>query len=450
MIRDIWRTRGRTPPINGGGAGAAGGENAVSSYTNRPIQSRSKEIAVATSMLTGVKLKKVLAALEGNWQAEMEGYHTYQTLADRDDDPVRAQILRHLAQAELEHAALWAGRIEELGGTVPEYTGSPGGEANSLANRAGGIRMALRRLEIEESRHIANYGEQLKALGDEGSIAILNHVIEDEKDHYHELGSLLRGHYPAPVGATGADARTVLNELLARRNNGRKQPGSWIGDAIYGVNDGLGAIFGIVSGVSGATLGDPAQTSHYVLLAGLSGLIASALSMGSGAYLAAKSEREIYLAELAREREAIQMNQPEARELLSLYYQVKGLPEADAIHMVNHIANDPEQLLKALASERLGSSEEALSNPLVSATSGALSTAVGALIPVVPFFFMQGIPAVITAAIVSLVAHFAVGAAKSLITVRSWWSSGMEMTIVGAVEGAVTYGIGILLGQGMM
>ena len=85
--------------------------------------------------------------------------------------------------------------------------------------------------------------------------------------------------------------------------------------------------------------------------------------MGSGAYLAAKSEREIYQAEVAREREAIQMNGPEARELLSLYYQVKGLPEADALHMVNHIASDPEQLLRALASERLGSSEEALSNP---------------------------------------------------------------------------------------
>lgn len=118
--------------------------------------------------------------------------------------------------------------------------------------------------------------------------------------------------------------------------------------------------------------------------------------------------------------------------------------------MVSHIAKDPEQLLRALSSERLGSSEEALSNPMVSALSGALSTAVGAIIPVIPFFFMQGIPAVITAAIVSLIAHFAVGAAKSLITVRSWWSSGMEMTIVGAVEGAVTYGIGILLGMGGM
>jgi len=395
-------------------------------------------------ILSGARNKKILAALEGNWQAEMEGYHTYNTLADRDSDPVRAQVLRHLAQAEIEHAALWESRIKDLGGPEPVYSGGPGGHADSLASRAGGMRMALRRLEIEESRHVASYGEQLKALGDEGSIAILEHVIQDEKDHYRELGSLLRGHYTAPAGTHKIDAKAVLEEMLAKRSQGRKQPGAWIGDAIYGVNDGLGAIFGIVSGVSGATAGNP----KYVLLAGLSGMIASALSMGSGAYLAAKSEREIYHAEIAREREAIQMNGPEARELLSLYYQVKGLPEEDAIHMVNHIASDPEQLLRALSAERLGSSEEALSNPLVSASSGALSTAVGAIIPVIPFFFMQGIPAVIAAAIISLAAHFAVGAAKSLITVRSWWSSGLEMTVVGAVEGAVTYGIGILLGKG--
>jgi VIT1/CCC1 family predicted Fe2+/Mn2+ transporter/rubrerythrin len=401
---------------------------------------------MANATLSSAKLKKVLAALEGDWQAEMEGYHTYMALADQDTDPVRAQVLRHLAGAEWEHAALWHGRIVELGGAEPVYRGNPSGDAHSLATRAGGIRMALRRLEIEESRAIAAYGEQLKALGDEESIAILEHVIEDEKDHYKELGALLRGHYTQPAGAHKIDAQAVLDEMLAKRNQGRKQPGSWIGDAIYGVNDGLGAIFGIVSGVSGATAGD----SKYVLLAGLSGLIASALSMGSGAYLAAKSEREIYMAELAREREAIKMNGPEARELLSLYYQVKGLPEEDAQNMVNHIASDPEQLLRVLAGERLGTSEEALANPLISAGSGALSTAVGAAIPIIPFFFMQGIEAVIAAAVISLIAHFAVGAAKSLITVRSWWSSGLEMTVVGALEGAVTYGIGVLLGKGGM
>jgi vacuolar iron transporter family protein len=396
--------------------------------------------------LSGIRLNKVLEALNASWQAEMEGYHTYLALADRDNDPVRAQVLRHLAQAEIEHAALWEGRIKELGGAEPVYKGSEHGEADSLANRAGGVRMALRRLEIEESRHIARYGEQLKALGDEGSVAILEHVIRDEQDHYRELGSLLRGHYHAPAGAPRIDPRAVLDEMLAKRNQGRKQPGSWIGDAIYGVNDGLGAIFGIVSGVSGATAGE----AKYVLLAGLSGMIASALSMGSGAYLAAKSEREIYEAEIAREREAIRMNPAEARELLALYYQVKGLPDEDAQTMVNHIASDPEQMLRALISERLGTTEEALANPMISASSGALSTAVGAIIPIIPFFFMQGVPAVIAAAVVSLAAHFAVGAAKSLITVRSWWSSGLEMTLVGAIEGAVTYGIGILLGKGGM
>src|SRR6202044_1261117 len=106
----------------------------------------------------------------------------------------------------------------------------------------------------------------------------------------------------------------MLEELLSKRNQGRTKAGSWIGDAIYGVNDGLGAIFGIVSGVSGATVGN----SHFVLIAGLAGMIASALSMGSGAYLAAKSEREIYEAEYAREKEAVSLNEAEARELLTL------------------------------------------------------------------------------------------------------------------------------------
>ena len=273
------------------------------------------------------RTRKVLACLEGNWRAEMEGYYTYLTLADRETNALRAQVLRHLASAELEHAALWANRMVELGGQQPSYTGNLHGDADSLASRAGGPLMALRRLEIEESRHIANYGTQLKDLGDEGSIAILEHVIEDEKHHYRELGSLLRGRSPAaPGGKQVVDAKGLLEELLEKRNQGRMQSGfwagSWIGDAIYGVNDGLGAIFGIVSGVSGATAGN----GKYVLLAGLAGMIASALSMGSGAYLAAKSEREIYEAEVAREREAIEMNPSEARELLSLYYQVKGLP----------------------------------------------------------------------------------------------------------------------------
>ena len=388
--------------------------------------------------------RKVLNALSENWQAEMRGFHTYNAFSERDADPIRKRILRNLAEAEARHAALWGNRIRELGGALPQYDGKVTGDADTLANRIGGPGMALRRLEIDESRDIAHYGKQLQELGDQPSVAILQRVIEDEHEHYRELGNLIRDHYPASaIAEVKADPKSVIAELLAKRSNSGKQAAGWIGDAIYGVNDGLGAIFGIVSGVSGATLGN----SRYVLLAGIAGMVASALSMGSGAYLAAKSEREIYEAELAREREAIQMNGLEARELLSLYYQVKGLPLADADHVVEHIAADPEQLLRALAAERLNSTEEALSNPMTSAFTGALSTAVGAFVPIVPFFFLSGYPAVIVSAIISLAAHFAVGAAKSLITVRSWWGSGFEMTAVGAVEGVVTYVIGIGLGK---
>jgi VIT1/CCC1 family predicted Fe2+/Mn2+ transporter len=390
--------------------------------------------------------RKLLAALEKNWQAEKTGYCTYQTLASRERDPVRKENLQHLAEAEEHHAQLWEERIRELGGPEPKYTGSPTGEADSLANRIGGPDIALRRLELDESRDIARYGHQLKELGDQRSLEILRQVIEDEREHYRTLRDLIRsgGRHPHRVRQLKpGEARQVLDELIAKRDQGQYRAAGWIGDAIYGVNDGLGSIFGIVSGVSGATLGN----SKFVLIAGLAGMVASALSMGSGAYLAAKSEREIYEAELAREREAITLNESEARELLSLYYQVKGLPSADADRFVDHLARDKEQFVRTLAAERLSSTEEALSNPMVSATSGALSTAVGAFIPVVPFFFMSGYPAVITAAVVSLIAHFAVGAAKSLITVRSWWASGMEMTVVGAVEGVVTYIIGVGLGR---
>ena len=390
------------------------------------------------------KHRRLLAALEGNWQTEMSGYYTYRTLAERDADPIRKQTLQHMADAEAEHAELWAQRIVELGGTVPRYRGKQTGDADHLANRLGGQRMALRRLEIDESRAIANYGQQLKELDDEPSLVILRRVIEEEREHYLELSSLIRERYPRRAQElAGSEVKTQLADLLAKRNGSGRQAAGWIGDAIYGVNDGLGAIFGIVSGVSGATLGN----SKYVLLAGIAGMIASALSMGSGAYLAAKSEREIYEAEVEREREAMEMNGPESRELLSLYYQVKGLPEDDADRIVEHIAQDKNQFLRALSSEQLHSTEDALRNPITSATSSALSTAIGAFVPIIPFFFMSGYRAVVTSAIVSLAAHFAVGAAKSLITVRSWWSSGMEMTLVGAVEGVVTYVIGIGLGK---
>jgi VIT1/CCC1 family predicted Fe2+/Mn2+ transporter/rubrerythrin len=392
--------------------------------------------------MTKPSKSKLLAALDANWQAEMDGHLTYKTLSERETDPGRSKALRGLAMAEKHHADLWAARIRELGGDEPVYKGPPTGQAETLASRVGGPYLAFRRLEIDESRDIAKYGKQLTELGDQKSVAILKQAIADEREHFRILGNLVESGPPIPE-MTPDQAKEALEDLLAHRSGGHAAAAGWVGDAVYGINDGLGSIFGIVSGVSGATLGN----SHFVLIAGLAGMVASALSMGSGAYLAAKSEREIFEAEFARERESVEYNEAEAREVLSLSYQIRGLPKEDAEHFVEHLAKNKEQLVQALARERIKTTEEGLSKPLVSAVSGAVSTAIGAFIPIIPFFFMSGIRAVVVAAIVSLIAHFAVGASKALITIRSWWSSGLEMTAVGAVEGVVTYFIGIAIGR---
>jgi predicted membrane protein (TIGR00267 family) len=99
-----------------------------------------------------------------------------------------------------------------------------------------------------------------------------------------------------------------------------------------------------------------------------------------------------------------------------------------------------------MAQTELGLSEHRFPSPWKSSASAAISTAIGAFIPIIPFFFMSGIAAVIWAFAISIIAHFAVGAVKSLITLRSWWASGLEMTIVGVIEAAVTYGLGLAFG----
>jgi predicted membrane protein (TIGR00267 family) len=402
----------------------------------------SPDSATNASALSGGERKRILKIIESNWQAEMRGRYTYEQWAERESEPHRRAAFRALAKAEQHHADLWAARIRALGGAEPAYAGPLEGDADTITNRVGGTELALRRLELDESHDIAKYAKQLKDLGDEASTAILKEVIEDEREHSRTLSNLIRDRRPL-ARSSPAEARKSLDELLAAREHGQHQAAGWIGDAIYGVNDGLGAIFGIVSGVSGATLGN----SRFVVIAGVVGMLASALSMGSGAYLAAKSEREIYQAEFARERDAVEYDEPGAREILSLSYQVRGLSEEEADLFVDHLARDKEQLVRALAQERLNTTEDGLRKPLVSALSGALSTATGAIIPIIPFFFVSGYTAVIWAAVISLIAHFAVGAAKSLVTIRPWWSSGLEMTLVGAVEGAVTYVIGVGLGR---
>ncbi|WAH36399.1 VIT1/CCC1 transporter family protein [Alicyclobacillus dauci] len=229
-----------------------------------------------------------------------------------------------------------------------------------------------------------------------------------------------------------------LNRMFGREAWHKTHSSGWIGDAIYGVNDGLGAIFGIIAGVAGYT-----ANSHIMLISGLFGALASTLSMGAGAWLAKKSEQELRHQELAHELREIKENPAHEREELSLMYQLKGFTESEADAMAERVSRDEQLFLRTMATEELGlDMEEDPRGHWKSAGIGSLSTLVGGLVPLIPFFFIHGVWAMIIAAIVSILAHFAVGGAKSVLTVRSWWVSGLEMTVVGIIVGVVAYGLG--------
>lgn len=374
--------------------------------------------------------ERLVASLQENWLAETEGAHTYRALAEHEREPMRREILIEMAEAEERHAAKWARRLEELGASPPHVPGSLTQRARDRVIKGGGTMAVIKQMEADEDRDIARYQQHLAELNDPASQAIVQEALADERLHRQQLDTILA---EAPISPQSA-----VDSIL-RRERWHRSGGGWIGDAIYGVNDGLGAIFGIVSGVSGATAG----AQHYVLIAGLAGMLASALSMGSGAYLATKSENEMHEAQLARERSEIEEDPEEEKHELELIYRLRGFSADEAKLLVDRIAQNDELFLETLAQLELGMSPEPPGNPITSAISGSISTAVGAIIPVIPFFFLSGYTAIIVAAVVSIIAHFAVGAAKTLVTIRSWWSSGLEMTIVGAVEGAITYAVGV-------
>ena len=371
--------------------------------------------------------KTNLATVEMMWRREVEAATTYAHLANRESDPKRKDILMRLAAQEENHAARWAERIKAATGRTPDRKAVEKGL--SWFQRISDPNVVLHRLEQEENKAEAEYDQLMARLVDPADRKIAEDAKFDERDHAVILRALAGGAVPTP--------RSTLDSIL-RRERWHKRGTGWIGDAIYGVNDGLGAVFGIVSGMAGYTGG-----SEVVLAAGLAGTMASALSMGAGAYLASKSEREVYESEVSRERAEIEEDPHEELLELELFYQLKGLSAEESRAMAERIQKEPKQFLRALVHEELGLSEETFPNPWRSTISAMISTAIGGFIPIIPFFFTFGMPAVIASFVISTLAHFALGASKALVTTRPWWASGTEMTVVGVIEAAVTYGLGL-------
>jgi VIT1/CCC1 family predicted Fe2+/Mn2+ transporter/rubrerythrin len=374
--------------------------------------------------------KRLLAALEDARERELRAAELYRLLGDREPDERRKGLFYRLAEEEAKHARLFGERITANGGALRDRA-APLSPADRLLAKTLGTEAMLRRMEAEEEKNIAVFEAQADAIDSDPESRSLFEQIEKEEEHH---GNLLR----SMAGPNSAQNR--LDHIL-QGERWHVNTGTWIGDAIYGMNDGLTAVFGIVSGMAGLTAGHQDRVG-LVVGAGMMAMLASALSMGASAYLASKAEREVYEAEIGRERQEIEESPEHEVEELSLIYQLKGFSEEESRRMAKTIAAQPETFLKTMAHEELGLSERNFGSPWSAAITGTVATAIGGIVPVLPFFFTFGAKALIVSAVVSILAHFAVGAAKTLVTARSWFLSGLEMTVVGVGVGLVTYVLG--------
>jgi VIT1/CCC1 family predicted Fe2+/Mn2+ transporter len=272
------------------------------------------------------------------------------------------------------------------------------------------------------------------------------------REEGREVKGYLDLHRAAPGGPAGPTALTLARESkehadrLAGLLGAPAEPwhragaGGFLRNVVYGFNDGLTANFGLVAGMIGAQSSLTAA-SQAVVLAGVAGMVADALSMGAYGYLAAKSEREVHEHEIAMEREEIRlMPELEEREL-ALIYRAKGMPEAEADRLAQAVMSDPGRALGEKVREELGIGL-ASSTPLREGLVTGVATAVGAFIPVAPLVVSTAPWAIWTSFAVAMASHFLVGSARSVFTGRGGLRSGTDMFVVGLGVAGVGYLVG--------
>ncbi len=395
-------------------------------------------MATSSEPETTSAASEAIERLAAAWRGEIQARAIYTILARREKDPQRAEIIRQIADGEASHRERIEARLIELGQKIPDPSEVKVPFWLSLQAKVAPPERVIAHMESAEQEEITD--RYKRPTGDPATDVVLASIRTEEQKHSVQLQAMQSAH---PVSARALGGRPGVESRLERilgRESWHRTGSGWISGAIYGANDGLAAVFGIVAGVSGATGG-----GSFVLTAGLFGAVASALSMATGAFLAERSEAEVGAANLARERREIEDNPDEEREELSLFYQLKGLSKKEADLLALKLSEDPEAMLGVMAMEELEGATGGSGKPTQAALAAGISTFFGAMIPVIPFFFLRGFTAVVVAAIVSLAAHFLVGASKALFTLRTWYGAGLEMTIAGVIVGGITYGSGLLL-----
>ncbi len=350
-----------------------------------------------------------------HWQDEADAAYLYRQIAAAESDPDRQKVYQELAVLEDQHVARWAAILHGAGVEVPSHGPSLRARLMALVGRIFGWRFLASMLVAEESREMKGYLRESRDYPHGGASQVALDLAKESAEHAERLGALL--------GISGEPWH-------------RTESGGFLRDAVYGFNDGLTANFGLVMGVLGASV-----PHHIILVSGIAGLLADALSMGSSGFLAAKSEQEVYAHEIALEREELRL-MPDLEEAeLALLYRARGVDVEASRRVAGEIMRDPDSALQEMTQLELGIAQATMS-PLREGWITGLATAVGAFIPVVPFIVLPGSAAIWTSFIISMLSHLGVGAARSIFTGRNPLRSGLDMFIVGLGIAVLGYFVG--------
>ena len=353
-----------------------------------------------------------------HYRDERDAAYLYRALAVVERDPERKRLFDKLALVEDRHVERWQELFAQSGRPLPPYTTAQRTRLLAWVAKRFGTSLILPLMLAEEGREVQAYLGMARHSSHRQTHQAAVDIASDSAVHARELAEVMgREGEPWHVGGSGGYLRSI----------------------VYGFNDGLTANFGLVAGIVGADV-----APHIVIISGVAGAIADALSMGSSGYLAAKSEAEVQAHQIDLERHEMRLMPDLEEEELALIYEAKGLPADRARETARAMMQDPSQALDAMVREELNIHPAELA-PLKDGVVTGLATAVGAFIPIGPFLVMEHWPAVWTSLVISMLAHFAIGAARSIFTGRSVWGSGRDMFVVGFGVAAIGYVIGELI-----
>jgi predicted membrane protein (TIGR00267 family) len=356
-----------------------------------------------------------------NIQTEIDASFLYQKLAAHEKDTTIANVFRQMSDIEKGHAEAFAKKqnisIESLM--------KPSWRAKTL-NMIG---------------KIFGYDYVLGSLMDTEK-SLSNAIITTKKKNKKEITGTETAHVSILRTILEKEKKVTGAQLSKFEKKHRSVGGNAIRAAVLGGNDGLVSNFSLIMGIAGATAGQ-----EGVLLAGLAGLLAGALSMSLGEWISVKSSQELYENQMQIEMEELETNPEGEKKELALIYMAKGLPEEQAYQMANDIMKDKTHAHDVLVKEELGINTEELKGSAVEAAIYSfILFAIGAVIPVIPFMFTSGMQAILISVSLSAAGLFLIGAAITLFTGRNVWFSGLRQVLFGLAAAAITFGIGKLIG----